>query len=69
MWKNKKSVTSAHKVQMAGGGQARERAYATNDAAPDEAVLLGTATHDVFLNAEVFWRSIPDAVWDFHIGG
>jgi hypothetical protein len=31
--------------------------------------LLGDTTLDVFLNGEVFWGNVPEAVWDFRIGG
>ncbi|MBV8577609.1 MAG: hypothetical protein JOZ58_21540, partial [Acetobacteraceae bacterium] len=31
--------------------------------------LLGARTTDVFLNADAFWRNIPEAVWEFTIGG
>ncbi len=34
-----------------------------------EAPLLGARTHDVFLNADAYWRNIPESVWDFTIGG
>jgi hypothetical protein len=31
--------------------------------------LLGTATHDVFLNDTACWRNVPEKVWDYTIGG
>lgn len=31
--------------------------------------LLGESTLDIYLNGEVFWRNVPEAVWNFHIGG
>ena len=34
-----------------------------------EAALLGTATNDIYLNADAFWRNIPETVWGFTIGG
>ena len=33
------------------------------------AALLGGQTRDIYLNADAYWRNIPDAVWDFTIGG
>jgi hypothetical protein len=49
---------------------AREDRYAPDGpACADAAKELGVATRDVFLNTDVFWRNIPDAMWDFHIGG
>jgi hypothetical protein len=31
--------------------------------------LLGTATHDVFLNEAACWQNVPEEVWDYTIGG
>jgi hypothetical protein len=31
--------------------------------------LLGTATHDVFLNESACWQNVPEKVWDYTIGG
>lgn len=31
--------------------------------------MLGEATLDVFLNGEVFWRNVPETVWNYYIGG
>jgi len=31
--------------------------------------LLGSATHDVFLNESACWRNVPEKVWDYTIGG
>jgi len=33
------------------------------------ATLLGSTTHDVFLNDTTGWRNVPERVWDFTIGG
>ena len=30
---------------------------------------LGEATNDVYLNDTAFWGNVPDAVWDYTIGG
>ncbi|MGA2661500.1 MAG: type ISP restriction/modification enzyme [Verrucomicrobiota bacterium] len=31
--------------------------------------ILGRSTHDVFLNESACWRNLPQAVWDYTIGG
>lgn len=31
--------------------------------------LLGGRTCDVYLNDTVYWRNVPRAVWEYHIGG
>ena len=30
---------------------------------------LGTKTYDIYLNAATYWKNIPEAVWDYTIGG
>ena len=77
------SMTEADRALTAGWGHAgkggavmpgRGRSI-TRDYAPDEAsaqaaaALLGAQTLDVFLNADAYWRNIPEAVWSFTIGG
>jgi hypothetical protein len=32
-------------------------------------LLLGPATHDVYLNESACWQNVPAAVWDYTIGG
>jgi hypothetical protein len=55
---------------MPGRGLGVVRDYAPAEAeAASEATLLGAQTHDIYLNADAYWRNIPDAVWDFTIGG
>ncbi len=55
---------------MPGRGQHALREYGPDEAAAAaEAELLGARTYDIFLNADAFWRNIPDAVWNFTIGG
>ena len=56
---------------MPGQGHAVERAYT-----PEERAALGNAlpalresTHDIYLNANAFWRNVPDAVWNYKLGG
>jgi hypothetical protein len=31
--------------------------------------LWGTQTHDIYLNSETFWSNVPEAVWEYTIGG
>ena len=31
--------------------------------------MLGSATHDVFLNESACWQNVPEKVWDYTIGG
>jgi hypothetical protein len=52
-------------VTMPGRGRSQQRA-----ATPAErAGGWGPLTLDVYLNEKAFWKNIPPAVWDFHIGG
>ena len=55
---------------MPGRGRTMTRDYAPDEApAAAEAALLGARTLDVFLNDAAYWRNIPEAVWNFTIGG
>ncbi len=55
---------------MPGRGRIVSRDYAPDEAPVQaEAALLGARTHDVFLNADAYWRNIPETVWSFTIGG
>ena len=55
---------------MPGRGRIITRVYAAGEAATQaEAASLSAKTHDVFLNADAYWRNIPEAVWNFTIGG
>ncbi len=55
---------------MPGRGRIVTRAYAPDEAATGAAAaLLGDTTHDVFLNADAYWRNVPEEVWSFTIGG
>lgn len=55
---------------MPGTGRVVERDYADNESGcRAETQLLGPRTHDVFLNDLVYWRNVPDEVWNFTIGG
>ena len=55
-----------HWVTMPGKGKLETRGYTAEEAASP---LLGTATHDVFLNETACWRNVPEKVWDYTIGG
>lgn len=55
---------------MPGRGRVVTRAYDQIEAASQaEATLLGALTNDIYLNADAFWRNIPETVWGFTIGG
>ncbi len=67
---------------MAGKGDSRERDFqpeelaALAQAAEERGLeqdqvfeLLGTTTYDIHLNDKAYWRNIPAAVWDYHLGG
>ncbi len=55
---------------MPGRGRITHRDYASDEAtAAAQHAVFGPQTNDVFLNADAFWRNIPDTVWDFTIGG
>lgn len=55
---------------MPGRGRIVARDYASDEAATQaQAALLGPATLDVYLNADGYWRNIPETVWNFTIGG
>ena len=42
-----------------------DRAASTDEAAGG----LGLATHDVYLNANAYWRHVPAPVWNYTLGG
>jgi hypothetical protein len=55
---------------MPGRGRIVTRDYTPAEApAQAEAGLLGTRTHDAFLNEDSCWRNVPETVWNFTIGG
>ncbi len=57
-------------ITMPGRGKSEPRAYAETEAATAaHATILGEKTRDVFLNETSFWKNIPEAVWETHIGG
>ena len=52
-------------VTMPGRGRSQQRATTPAERAGG----WGPQTLDVYLNEKAFWKNIPPAVWDFHIGG
>ncbi|MGA9867495.1 MAG: type ISP restriction/modification enzyme, partial [Acetobacteraceae bacterium] len=55
---------------MPGRGRVTTRDYAPDEAdTAAQAALLGAHANDVYLNADALWRNVPDAVWNFTIGG
>lgn len=39
------------------------------DARAEETDCLGALTRDVYLNENVYWRNVPERVWDYSLGG
>ena len=57
-------------VTMPGKGKMLTRAYRPEQSLGQPMLeLLGKSTHDIYLNDIVYWRNIPEKVWDFTIGG
>jgi hypothetical protein len=64
-------------VTMPGKGKMLTRAYRTEEEEafnagnpPGRLVqLLGKSTHDIYLNDTVYWRNVPEKVWDYTVGG
>ncbi len=57
-------------VTMPGRGRTDERAWSPAEAACErQSTLLGSVTRDVWMNGASFWRNVPAAVWETHIGG
>jgi len=57
-------------VTMPGRGDVTVRDYAApEEATAAEAALLGERTRDVSMNGASYWRNVPEAVWEVHIGG
>ena len=56
---------------MAGKGSVVERGFSAEErtAMGDALSVLGGKTFDVYLNGEAFWRNIPEAVWNYRLGG
>jgi hypothetical protein len=58
---------SAGKAGVTMPGRGRSQTRATTPA--ERTGGWGAQTFDVYLNETAFWKNIPPAVWDFHIGG
>ncbi|MGA9773866.1 MAG: type ISP restriction/modification enzyme [Blastocatellia bacterium] len=65
-------------IVMPGKGRLTSRDYAETELAAlrdsqlplqDTLRLLGTQTHDVYLNDTAVWMNVPARVWDYTIGG
>ena len=58
-------------VVMPGPGRAVERAYTADERAAigDVIATLRETTLDVYLNDRAYWRNVPAAVWNYHLGG
>lgn len=75
------SVTEADRALTAGWGHAGKRGAVmpgrgrvvsrpfTPEEADTQQAFPGEQTNDIYLNDAVYWRNIPDSVWDFTIGG
>jgi hypothetical protein len=71
-------------VTMPGKGKMQTRSYSAEELAAaaavgdgrvdggahrDAATMLGTVTHDIYLNNSACWSNVPEKVWDYTIGG
>ena len=56
---------------MPGQGRTVERPYNADELAAlgDAAATLGGSTFDVYLNSRAYWQNIPNAVWNYKLGG
>ena len=56
---------------MPGHGRAVERPCNADELAAlgDAAATLGDSTFDVYLNSSAYWQNIPNAVWNYKLGG
>ena len=56
---------------MPGQGQVIERPNTTDErtALGDAARTLGDSTFDIYLNDRAYWRNVPEAVWNYKLGG
>jgi hypothetical protein len=70
------------KIVMPGRGLAKQRNFTEEErvaiaegaaelvlSAEDAIALLGGATFDIYLNNEAHWSNVPEAVWEYTIGG
>jgi hypothetical protein len=61
-------------ICMPAGGKAIQRDFTPEErtalaTAGTQAAALGQATFDIYLNANVYWKNIPQAVWEYTLGG
>ena len=58
-------------VVMPGQGRVVGRDYTTEEWATlgDAVPTLGNTTFDIYLNDQAYWRNVPAAVWNYHLGG
>ncbi len=56
---------------MPGRGRALKRDFSPEEHVPmgNSLSALGSQTYDVYLNGEAFWRNVPEAVWNYRLGG
>ena len=56
---------------MPGQGRTAKRAFsaAEHAALSDASSVLGERTFDIYLNDGAFWRNVPEAVWNYRLGG
>lgn len=57
-------------VTMPGRGRTDDRDWSgTETMCADKSEFLGLTTHDVWMNQASYWKNVPDAIWETHIGG
>ncbi len=58
-------------ICMPGAGRAVKRAYTDDERAALGAGVdvLGETTFDIYLNERAFWKNVPQAVWEYTLGG
>ena len=56
---------------MPGQGRVIERPYTSDErtALGNAALTLGDSTFDIYLNNRAYWRNVPEAVWNYKLGG
>ena len=56
---------------MPGQGRVVARNYTPTERAALSSTIpaLGETTYDVYLNERAYWRNVPAAVWNYHLGG
>jgi hypothetical protein len=58
------------RLVMPGSGHFELRQRSDDESLPDQALeLLGAEVIDVYLNRETFWKGVPEAAWDYKVGG